>query len=113
MKLNDEQLVEQFFAEHIVEIADNGFTKKVMKRLPQSALRWNKLWTAGCWAAAILLFFLLDGINSVKAAFIHVTGDLLGMLASFQFDSFSPFIIYLGILSTTAVIAYNVIENSN
>ena len=113
MKLNDDQLVEQSFAERMMEVEDNGFTKQVMKRLPQPAQRWSKIWTVACWVAVIFLFFLLDGVNAVNTAFMHVTGDLSGMLVSFQFDGFSPFIIYLGVLSTTAVIAYNVIESPN
>ena len=96
-----------------MEVEDNGFTKQVMKRLPQPAQRWSKIWTVACWVAVIFLFFLLDGVNAVNTAFMHVTGDLSGMLVSFQFDGFSPFIIYLGVLSATAVIAYNVIESPN
>ena len=55
----DEQLVRQFFAEQTAEIPDNGFTQRVISRLPRrSEQRLNRLWTALCTLAGVILFMI-------------------------------------------------------
>ena len=43
----DEQLIRQFFTERMSEIPDDGFTQRVMNRLPSRTEQWlNRLWIA-------------------------------------------------------------------
>ena len=53
----DEQLIRQFFTERMSEIPDDGFTQRVMNRLPSRTEQWlNRLWIAFCTIAGIVLF---------------------------------------------------------
>lgn len=65
MTENDDKLLENFFAEKRQEVADNGFTRRVMRNLPCRDNRLARLWTAGGFTLAAVLFVLLDGIQLV------------------------------------------------
>ena len=63
-------LLKQFFQEASQQqIADNGFTERVMQHLPQHSLlaahrRWlTRLWTMFCIVVFAILFVLFDGWN--------------------------------------------------
>jgi len=75
----DEQLLNSFFqAARQQEIADDGFSDRVMQRLPATqqlhpvnsrrALRLSRIWTCGCWLLALGLFFAFNGWSSLVAA---------------------------------------------
>jgi len=59
----DDKLLNQFFSEHKQEIADNGFSRRVIKNLPDRSLKISKVWTTCCGALALILFFALDGLQ--------------------------------------------------
>ena len=62
----DEQLVRQFFAEQTAEIPDNGFTQRVISRLPRRSEQWlNRLWIALCTLAGVILFMAGCGWNGI------------------------------------------------
>lgn len=64
-EMND-KLLKDFFSEHKQEeIADNGFSRRVMKNLPDRSLRISRIWTACCGAIALILFFALDGLEAI------------------------------------------------
>lgn len=70
----DDKLLKQFFAEQKQEIADEGFSGRVMQHLPGRAQRLSGIWTSVCTAIAIVLFFVFDGLqvftNIFREAFI-------------------------------------------
>ena len=61
----DDKLLKQFFSEHKQEIEDNGFSRRVIKHLPDRSLRISKVWTTCCGALALILFFALGGLQAV------------------------------------------------
>lgn len=65
MMENDDKLLKQFFADNRQEIADNGFTRGVMHRLPDRSLRLSQIWTAFCFTLALVLFVAFDGLQLV------------------------------------------------
>lgn len=65
MTENDDKLLESFFAGERQEVADNGFTRRVMRSLPRRSNRMARLWTAGGFTLAAVLFVLLDGVQLV------------------------------------------------
>ena len=69
MTENNDRLLESFFAENRQEIADNGFSRRVMHRLPNRSNRLARLWTTGGFTLAIILFVCLDGVKEVLNAF--------------------------------------------
>lgn len=61
----DDKLLKQFFSEHKQEIADNGFSRRVMKSLPNRSLKISNVWATCCGALALILFFALDGLQAI------------------------------------------------
>ncbi|NDV82432.1 DUF5056 domain-containing protein [Bacteroides sp. 51] len=61
----DDKLLKQFFSEHKQEIADNGFSRRVIKNLPDRSLKISRIWTTCCCAVALILFFALDGLQAI------------------------------------------------
>ena len=63
MDKQNEQLLQQFFSEAAQQtIADNGFTERVMSRLPVRNMKlFTRIWTACCILIAAVLFTLFHG----------------------------------------------------
>ncbi|MCR4852324.1 MAG: DUF5056 domain-containing protein [Prevotella sp.] len=55
---NDEELVELFFNEQKTEIADDGFTHRVVSHLPGQSSRLNHIWTTICIVLTIAAVIL-------------------------------------------------------
>lgn len=63
MDMTDNELLEQLFRPmKEMTVADDGFTDRVVERLPQrNAWRLSRLWTIFCIVVAVVLFLLLRG----------------------------------------------------
>ena len=64
---DDEQLLERFFqSAREMEVADNGFSDRVMRQVPRSNTQLlSHLWTAFCLVVATVLFVLMRGWEPV------------------------------------------------
>lgn len=62
---NKDKLLEQFFADNRQEIADNGFSRRVMHHLPRRNQHLSEIWTAFCFTLALVLFVVLDGLELI------------------------------------------------
>ena len=65
MMENDDKLIEQFFATNRQEIADDGFTRSVIRHLPDHTRRISQIWVTFCSTLALVLFFVFDGLQLV------------------------------------------------
>ena len=74
LPISDEELIGKFFAEQTFDVADRGFTSRVMHRLPDSSVRLNRIWTAVCAIAVVVVFILTKG-------WIPLMGSLQGLFA--------------------------------
>ena len=90
MDMNDNEniLIESFFKEAAQQqIEDNGFTERVMANLPAGevnlAHRLTRLWTWFCVVLGGVLFFLLNGWDSLKASFNMLLSAVLTGLEVF------------------------------
>lgn len=63
MTENNDKLLESFFAESRQEVADNGFSRRVMRSLPRRSNRLARLWTAMGFTLAAVLFVWMDGVQ--------------------------------------------------
>ena len=61
MDKKDELLISQFLAAHRTEVPDKGFSRRVMRRLPDRTPLWARLWTFTGYSLALVLFIALDG----------------------------------------------------
>lgn len=68
MMENDDKLLTSFFAGHRQEIADNGFSRRVMRHLPDRSRRLSQIWVTFCFTLALVLFVALDGLRLVLDA---------------------------------------------
>ena len=77
---------------------DNGFTERVMRRLPDGALRLSRYWTIFCIVVAVVLFFVFNGwqplVMGINALVRYVAADVHPV----------PFFMAMGVLSCLALI---------
>lgn len=99
----DDILVSRFFAEHKSEIADNGFSRRVMNGLPSRAGHIGRLWRIFCLVAGVLFFILNRGWDILA-------GCLKGMMADIvthNVFSINPVILLLSLLILFIIAGYN------
>lgn len=65
---NDEQLISGFLRDNRREVADNGFSRRVMRRLPIRPGMVSDLLTAVCVLLSCILFFTFGGPNLIQAS---------------------------------------------
>jgi len=68
---NTETLLKNFLGEHKQEIHDNGFTRRVMRKLPEQA---DRSWIVWCFALVGMLLSLMLGFSSgsIQAAISYI-----------------------------------------
>lgn len=75
MMENEDKLIAQFLSPGRREIADNGFTRRVMRHLPDRRERLAQIWSWAGFALALGLFIALDGVqllwNALREAFVN------------------------------------------
>lgn len=65
MESNEDKLLREFFAKEKKEIADNGFSRRVMRSLPNRVNRLMQVWAVFVSLVALMLFFAFDGLQAV------------------------------------------------
>lgn len=72
---NDEQLIRQFMQANKQEVADNGFSRKVIRRLPLRPKDISDTLTAIGLILSCILFYVFDGLtlmlDSLQSTFHH------------------------------------------
>ena len=76
-EVDNDKILRNFFTENKQEIADNGFSRRVMRHLPDRNYRLARLWTAFVMIAAAVLFIWLGGL---EAAWGTIREVLIGMI---------------------------------
>lgn len=79
----DEALLQRFFADSTrMDIADEGFTDRLMRRLPEEVdtryYRLYRLWTAAMAAVCVAVFFFVNGFQLLKLRVCGAVGGFLG-----------------------------------
>ena len=82
MNRKDEQLISQFMLANKQEIANNGFSRKVMSKLPASSAKlWSDILTIACVISCCILFYAFDGfsliLQSVREVLKNQTMELM------------------------------------
>lgn len=104
---NDDELLEMFFDEHRITIADEGFSESVMRKFPQRAKRLNQIWSTICFAAAMGLFLLFDGIDEIRMIISNTIGDMVGYFVSIDFNNYSPILLLISVVILGMVEVYH------
>jgi len=77
---DNDRLIEQFMKQSRQEIADNGFTERVMRSLPEPKAQHDWLpavWNGVMIVVAIVLFVLFGGVTIVQNALYHYLDGVL------------------------------------
>ena len=84
MTEDNERLLEQFFSEAArQQVADDGFSQRVMQALPErerpavSLRRFNRLWTLFCVTVFAVLFVVFHGWELLAVHFLTMLRTLL------------------------------------
>lgn len=117
----DEALLQRFFADSArMDIADDGFTDRVMRRLPEEVdarcYRLYRLWTAAMVAVCVAVFFFVNGFQLLKLRVcgavggflgdvVHAVEDRVGSLSLPASVSFPPSADWTTLLHTSLMIA--------
>ncbi|MDY3786313.1 MAG: DUF5056 domain-containing protein [Prevotella sp.] len=117
----DEALLQRFFADSArMDIADDGFTDRVMRRLPEEVdarcYRLYRLWTAAMVAVCVAVFFFVNGFQLLKLRVcgavggflgdvVHAVEDRVGSFSLSAYVSFPPSADWTTLLHTSLMIA--------
>ncbi len=82
----DEELLNAFFAQsRSMQVPDDGFSGRVMRRIPEPVpLRQQRaysLWTAACTLVCLVAFFANDGVALLKQGFSNSLGSMAAALS--------------------------------
>ena len=99
----DEELVASFFEEHKMEFNDDGFTQRVMHRLPERGNRVARIWSVVCAVCGIVLFIVAKPWHSFGSTIFSWWVD---MNTSDVWYQSSPVMVYLSLLLLMAVGGY-------
>ena len=77
----DEELLDAFFAQsRSMQVPDEGFSRRVMRRIPEPVplrqRRASALWTAACTLVCLVAFFANDGVALLKQGFSSSLGSV-------------------------------------
>lgn len=112
-KLTDDELVMMFFEENRVELPDDGFSKRVMGRLPSRSVKLNRIWTAACWIVGICAFIYFKGWSQLGILLENAKGNLIGSLSSMDLITVSPAIIWMSLMILVSLAFYDVVKSIN
>lgn len=113
MKDNDDLLIASFFEQYGQNtIADNGFSERVMSRLPRREVsekeRLNRLWTVLCAVAAAALFLCSGGVSTLLDIARNAWYNLMGVMFSAEMSLISVLTGFLAFLVVLSVLVYNI-----
>ena len=95
--LDDDELLARFFNENRVELADDGFSARVMQQLPSRSVRLSRIWTLVCTLAGVVFLVWADGLGQLRRVAVNSIGNFEGFLSSFDFSMMSPLMVYAAI----------------
>lgn len=61
----DDKTINQFFKAEKKEIEDNGFSRRVIRHLPDRSKKLSDIWSVFCTVIAIILFFVFKGYEVI------------------------------------------------
>lgn len=106
---SDEELLTSFFDAHTIEIPDEGFSARVMRRLPRRAKRLNQIWATICFGAAMALFVLYDGTEQVHDLMTTVWGNIIGVLTILPYQLGTIMVLMLAVTWVVSFKCYKAI----
>jgi len=93
----DDQMLEHFFQPaRNIQVEDDGFTNRVMKELPDRALRLSQWWTLFCILLGVVAFVVFKGWEPIMVGALSLLKMNFGELHPI------PFFLTMGVISCLA-----------
>lgn len=106
----DDILICRFFSECSADIADNGFSRRVMKRLPaRGAGRAGRLWQIVCLIAGVAFFILNHGWDVLTGCLKGIVADIVTLDAS----GMSPTALLISLQVFVFIFGHNIVATDN
>lgn len=107
MNNTDDQLINKFMQANKREITDNGFSRRVMRRLPMRSQVVSDVLTAMGIVVSCILFFVFDGASLIYDAVVPVFQQSSArLIENLNFQTLIPIVAvmaYLGIQKAIAL----------
>lgn len=103
---SDEELIGKFFAEQTFDVPDQGFSSRVMRRLPGSTVRLNRIWTAVCAVALVAVFILTKGWVALMGSFQGLFADTVTGVSQLSLAS-----AFATVVTLSALACYGLVTN--
>lgn len=104
-KMTDDQLLQQFFDTHRIEPKDDGFSQRVINRLPQGNPLLPRLWTLVCAIALIGYLIHVNALQMIQSFYVSTVAlfksgvlDLLIALSEHEWSLQTLVLIVIGSL---------------
>ena len=109
----DEKLIASFFEAHLIgEIEDRGFSRRVMRRLPESRMRrLNTVWTLLCMVAVVVYFIMQQGTKVLLVALTHLWSSLSEAVVMPDLNMTTALLTYVGLVAVMIFGVYHVLKN--
>lgn len=101
----DDVLLRKFFTEQKQTIADDGFSRKVMRRLPSKAIRYSRIWSTICIVAILLVFVTCHGFKQI----LNILDALVRTVPTHNIFDYSPFTIAIIVVVLAGLGLYNLV----
>lgn len=82
MMENDDKLIKDFLLAGKQEIKDNGFSRRVLRRLPQRAKQLSDMLNVACTLVCCVLFYVFNGVEIVFRAISDIVTSQIYYLVS-------------------------------
>jgi hypothetical protein len=102
----NEQDLKQFFQDNKSDVADNGFSAQVARRLPERTRIFPQLVMFVCIATGILLAGMMVGFAKIEMQLFA----LLNAVTHFQLPSLSSVMTYFSVLLTMGFVGFVVAD---
>ncbi len=88
MMENDDDLVKSFMLANKQEIADNGFSRRVIRQLPQRAKWLSDMLSVACTILCCILFFVFNGFSTLLQIINEIiTAQSYQLISDINFQS--------------------------
>ena len=107
MMENDDKLISQFMHANTHEIEDNGFSRRVIRQLPEHAKWMSDVLTTVCTVLCCILFYVFDGFNFLFGVIVEViTSQSYNLMSNTNFISLAIATVVVIIIGVQRVVSF-------
>lgn len=107
MMENDDKLIKNFMLANKHEIEDNGFSRRVIRHLPQQAKRLSDMLSVACAIVCCTFFYIFNGFEVLYQAISDIiTSQAHYLISDTNFQSWVIATVVLAIIGVQRVCSF-------